>query len=524
MLRDEGKGLLLRLLHVAITVGVISAVTFVYSHMVIVNSTTVALSFVVVVLAVSTAWGLAEGVAASVSGAACLSLFLPPLRVFWVADPEHWVAFGTFLTASAICSQLSATVVRRRSEMKKLYTLGSALLLLDSQKSIPQQLTEHTRKTFGFPAVTIFHSSTGELCSAGAQVASPNLMLECAATGTRHRNKSAGVSVLPLSLAGSGLGSIAFATRSISESAQDAIANLLAMALERARIHELSTHMEAARQSEQLKSTLLDAIAHEFKTPLTSLKAAAALMESNDPCDRTELLSIIVEETDYLDFLLGEAIEMGRIEAGKLKLDRQPYSVEDVLCAAIRRMGPALKDRTIRQTIPHPVPDLLVDRDLMGIVIRQLVSNAVKYSPPDSPITIRAIRNDDRVQITVEDRGPGISEREQSRIFDRYYRTAGTPQVPAPAAGLPSPARLSKRTVETSGLKAGHRCASAASGYTRALPMCARVGRHLMRAPTVTDVRGPGTFSSFVAARSTMSYSCRRATSGSIRDARLAGA
>ena len=437
MLRDTRKSLVLTVLHILVTIGLITGITYVFSRMVVVNSTTVALSFVIVVLGVSTAWGLAEGVAASVFGAICLSLFMPPIGVFWVADPEHWVAFGTFLIASAICSQLSATVVRRRSEMQRLYSLSSTLLLFDSQKSIPHQLAECTRLAFGFPGVTIFNSSTGEFCSTGPEAASRNLLVECASTGTRHRSKSGLVSVLPLSLAGFGLGSVAFASRSVSESAQDAIANLLAMALERARVQELSAHTEALRQSEQLKSTLLDAIAHEFKTPLTSLKTAAALMASNDPHDHGELLAIIAEETDYLDFLLGEAIEMGRIEAGKLRLDLQLHPIEDVVSAAMRRMGPALKDRAIRQSIADHVPDVLVDRELIGLVIRQLVSNAVKYTPPDLPITVRATRSDDRVQITVEDHGPGIPEQEQARIFEKYYRTPATSSlVPGTGIGL----------------------------------------------------------------------------------------
>jgi two-component system, OmpR family, sensor histidine kinase KdpD len=435
MFEQTRKSPALTVFHIAVTIAVIAAITYVCSRLVVANSTTVALSFVVVVLGVSTAWGLAAGLAASVAGAICLSLFMPPIGVFWVADLQHWVAFVTFLIASAICSQLSATVARRRSEIQKLYELGSALLLLDSRRSVLQELAEHTRRTFGFHSVTIFSSLTDQSCSAGPETASQERMLECSSSGTAYRDKSR--SVLPLRLAGSGLGSVAFTTRSVSQYAQDAIANLLALALERARVQEHSAHMEAARQSEQLKCTLLDAIAHEFKTPLTSLKAATGLLGTGDPADQGELLSIIVEETEYLDFLLGEAIEMGRIEAGKLTLDRQVHPVPDVLSAAMRRMGPALKDRTMRQEIPEGVSDVLVDREMIGLVIRQLVSNAVKYTPPDLPITIRVEDCKDQVQITVEDQGPGIPEQERTRIFEKYYRTPATSAlVPGSGIGL----------------------------------------------------------------------------------------
>ncbi len=353
------------------------------------------------------------------------------------------------LITSVVASQLSARAMRRRVEMEKLYALSRALILLKPKESIPRQLTDHIGMVFGIPSA-VFHTETDQLCAAGApeiQVGQEQ-MRECALKNTGSRDPSGNVTVKPLNLAGLSLGSIALPSRSISETAQNAIAGLAAMAFERARIQELAERVEAAKMSERLKSTLVDAIAHEFKTPLTSIKAAVSLLEVDASGTRVELLSIIAEETDYLDGLLAEAIEMGRIEAGMLQLDRQPHSIADVLAAALARVGPALRDRAIRQEVPSSVPDLLVDRDLIGLAIRQLISNAAKYTPPDLPIWIRALARDREVQITIEDCGPGIPEAERARIFDKYYRSSATSTlVPGFGMGLP----IAREIVEAHG-------------------------------------------------------------------------
>jgi two-component system sensor histidine kinase KdpD len=312
--------------------------------------------------------------------------------------------------------------------------------MLDSRESITRQLTRHIRAISGIPAVAVFKAETGELCADGPpEVQFPeSQMRECARGSEAERRTSTGLSVRPLSLAGPAFGSIAFINPSLSETALNAIAGLAAMALERARVQELAARVEASRQSERLKSTLLDAVAHEFKTPLTSIKAAVSLLEAGEGARRDELVSIIAEETEYLDGLLGEAIEKGRIEAGMLQLDRQPCQVADILAAAIRRMGPSLRDRNIREDIPSCMPDLLVDPHLIGLAIRQLISNAVKYTSPDLPIGISVTCGEGRVQITVEDAGPGIPESEQTRIFEHYYRIQATSsRVPGSGMGLP---------------------------------------------------------------------------------------
>src|SRR5262249_37768966 len=146
---------------------------------------------------------------------------------------------------------------------------------------------------------------------------------------------------------------------------------------------------------------------------------------------------IVEEETDRLNDLVSESIEMARIEAGDLRLDRQRHSVGDLISSALRKMSSSLEEREVYVELADDLPDALADGELVGLAMRQLLNNAVKYTRPDSPITVRAQARNGSIIITVADSGPGIPEREQARIFDRFYRISGSSAgVPGTGMGL----------------------------------------------------------------------------------------
>jgi len=208
-----------------------------------------------------------------------------------------------------------------------------------------------------------------------------------------------------------------------------ALSNLVAIALERVRSQEAANRAEAARQSEELKSALLDSIAHEFKTPLTSIKAAAtALLYTPTPNqeEQRELLTVVDEEADRLGRLVTEAIQMARIEAGKTRLNTDLCSVESLIQGILQQMKSVVEGRSITLSIAADTPLIIADEELLGLAIRQLLDNAVKYSPPGSPVAISAEKAEGGVIISVSDQGPGIPEWEQSRIFQKFYRRADT--------------------------------------------------------------------------------------------------
>jgi two-component system sensor histidine kinase KdpD len=217
----------------------------------------------------------------------------------------------------------------------------------------------------------------------------------------------------------------------LSPTALQALSNLVAIALERVRSQEAANRAEAARQNEELKSTLLDSIAHEFKTPLTSIKAAATALLSTptpSPEEQRELLTVVDEEADRLGRLVTEAIQMARIEAGKIKLNTSLRSVRGLIGGILQQMKPAIEGRSVTLSVAEDLPPIIADEELMGLAVRHLLDNAVKYSPPGSPIGISAEKAGGCVIISVSDQGLGIPERDQSRIFQKFYRSPDTHQ------------------------------------------------------------------------------------------------
>jgi two-component system sensor histidine kinase KdpD len=423
----------------------VAAITFLERRFVPVNVTTVALSFLLGVLLVATWWGLMEAIAASVVGMLCFNFFfLPPVGTLTIADPQNWVALAAFLVTAVVASHLSTSArrrameaTRRQGEMEKLYDLSRSLLLLDVKAGAPGQVALQISQVFDLPAVAVFDRSADRLWTAGAEElpVSDNVLRDAAMQGTASKDADTGVSIVPLTLGGAPIGSLAVGNGVVSDTALHAVANLAAITLERGRAQAVALNAEAARQNQELKSTLLDALAHEFKTPLTSIKAAVSGMLESGESPHSELLSIVEEETDRLDSLVNEAIQMARIEAGQVQLKLQPQSVPEILANAVRAAGRALQDREVRVEVEAGLPEVMADGQLVQAVIRHLIGNSLKYAAPDSPIEVRAFREKDSVAVEVKDRGPGIPEREQARIFERFYRSPRSATA-APGTGM----------------------------------------------------------------------------------------
>jgi len=203
------------------------------------------------------------------------------------------------------------------------------------------------------------------------------------------------------------------------------MSSLIAIAIERAGAVERLSRAEAARESEQLRSALLDSVTHEFRTPLTGIKAAVTSLLSPqplDPSERAELLSIINEESDRLNRLVGEAAEMAQLQAGQVKLDLAPHDIREAVDRAIVEAKLALAKHTVEVQIPENLPPIRMDVVRIGEVIIHLVENAAKYSPAGTTIHVSAEVRGHTLMTSVADHGPGIDDFEQPLIFDKFYR------------------------------------------------------------------------------------------------------
>jgi len=419
----------------------ISAATFLCLRLMPANATTAGFAYLIAVLLIAATWGMVEATAASVVAMLCFNYyFLPPVRTLTVADPQNWVALFAFLATSIVASQLSERAhqrtrlaVDRQLEMERLYALSRAILLTEANrapKRIAQQVAQQIAQIFDLPAVALYDRDMGEVYHGGPEDlgAIDEKLREAARQGTLLQDEAARTVVTAVRLGGEPIGSLAVRGSSLSDTALQAIANLVAICLEKVRGQEAASRAEAARQSEELKSTLLDAIAHEFKTPLTSIKAAASALLTTPapkPEEQRELVTIVDEETDRLGRLVTEVTQMARIEAGKIQLDRKLYSVADLVSAALRQAKLIANGRQITVEAAENLPLVNVDAGLIELAIRQLLDNAFKYSTPGSPLSVVARRSESALIIAVRDHGPGIPERHLARIFERFYRGPG---------------------------------------------------------------------------------------------------
>ena len=196
-----------------------------------------------------------------------------------------------------------------------------------------------------------------------------------------------------------------------------------------------SSQAKALKQSERLKSSLLDAVTHDFRTPLTSIKASATAMLDDiyaterdyaapalDQDARKEMLQVIDEEADRLDRFVEGLTKLARIDAGDMHLQLQPASVEEMVTAALKRAEPRTRSHRLEVWI-EDLPPVTVDEHAMSEAIYTLVDNAAKYSPHESPITVQASHKNERaIIISVEDHGPGIRAEVRDRVFEKFFR------------------------------------------------------------------------------------------------------
>jgi len=397
-----------------------------------VNQTTAGFAFLITVLFIATGWGLTEAVVASVIGVLFFNFFfLPPVGTFTIADPQNWVAWAAFLVTAIVASQLSAsakrqatTAVRRQLELERLYSLGRSILLDTGDQPLPSRLARHVANAFELRAVALFDANSAQTYLAGPEdMAVPPDMLQRVLAGEIERADSPDSRFAVIRLGTKPAGVLAL-RGVVSDTAVDAISSLVAIGMERGRTQEVENLAKAARQSQELKSTLLDAIAHEFKTPLTSIKAATTtvLADNQFTGQYRELLTIVNEETDRLNNLVSDAIQMSRIEGGKFKLRLSLVSPNDLIDTVIAQMRARLEDRPVKKVLAQSMEPVYVDRDLIQLSLRQLVDNSLKHAPGQSAIRVGADRHNGDIRFWVMDDGPGISRSEADRIFERFYR------------------------------------------------------------------------------------------------------
>jgi two-component system sensor histidine kinase KdpD len=413
------------------SIAIVAAVIAVYL-LLPANSTTVALSLLLAVLGISAWWGLGAAILASVVGMVGFNYyFLPPVHTLTIQDPQNWAALFAFLITAVTASQLAERARRRaaeaearRVESERLYELVQAMMLRGSPASTIREFVHNVVRVFGCSGAAFYYRPAEEIVRSGSEtkVLSDHDLIAAAEVQDVSIDAASGIATSPVRFGGRVMGSLALVGSPPSEHIVRSIVNLVAITIEKARAMEDASHAEAARQGELLKAALLDSLAHDIKTPLTSIKAAVTSLLGAPDAGQHELLTIINEEADRLNRLAAEVIEMARIEAGRLHLEKAPISVASMVDQALAGFTAGLDGRRVTVEIEEGLPEGEADPELILSVVRQLVENALKYSPAGSPVAVSARAKNGKIVVGVADRGAGIEENERFRIFEKFYR------------------------------------------------------------------------------------------------------
>ena len=384
----------MRYAFVVAAVGVITAVDF-RLH---VNPTTVALMFLVAVLLASAYWGLRYALVLALGATAVFNFFfLPPIGTFTIADPQNWVALFAFLVTALVASNLAERARReaelakqRRREVERLYGLSQRLLASENVLELLNALPLYVQETFAVRGVAVTTTDHASVYRSSPDAAVDESVLR----STLLRGEpitQGGVSYVPLRLGVRTVGALGVSGYELSRETIDALGSLIGLAIERVRALEALSKNRAMQENERLRSALLDAVTHEFRTPLTSIKASVTTLLSTATLDdrgRRELLTVIDEETDRLNRMVGEAAEMGQLDAGMFKLDLQAHSVQDALKPALQDAKASLANHPVEIVAPLDLPTVRMDVQRIREVLMHLLDTAGKYSDPGAPIKV----------------------------------------------------------------------------------------------------------------------------------------
>lgn len=398
------------------------------------------LHLVIVVLA-AVYGGFWQATVVSVAAAACLNYFFVPPIFSFANSPANWVALGAFEFTALVISRLSlrarleaVEAVARRREMERLYETSRRILLLDHRGESGDLIASLIRETFDLRAVRLFDALSGTTYQSGEMPGGADQQTRDAYfLAADSFDAGTGTWYCVLRLGTRAVGGLALHDTRMTTLAATALASLSAVSLERVRALRREARAEAARQTEQLRTAVLDALAHQFKTPLTVARTASSgLLAVGGLTElQTELVTVIDEQARTLDHLASRLLSAGMLDSTDFKPKCEPLLLSNLISAAIGRLDQETDRARFAVSMPDPEAPILADRELILTSIAQLVDNAIKYSEPGSPIEITCTSTETAVVLTVRNKGIVIAQQDRERVFERFYRAPETQHLPA---------------------------------------------------------------------------------------------
>jgi two-component system, OmpR family, sensor histidine kinase KdpD len=389
--------------------------------------------------------------------------FVPPYLTLAVHDIRHVVTFAVMLLVAVVISGL-ARRVRAQAEASRarerrtaaLYAMSRELSRAADKQASVKAATRHIAGVFQARIALYAQDAAGEIAEIDRSDGLPDLSEEerdAVRWVFSHRREAGlgagalpGAQVLYVPLLGSRgivgvLGVLPTDPGRLNDPEErrffDAFATMTATAVERAKLAEETEAARLAARAEELRSALLSSVSHDLRTPLAVITgAASALLDKDtplDPATRHDLLQSIDEEAHRLNRIIGDLLDMTRLESGTLKVKKEWQPIEEVIGSALTRMDERLRGRDVVTDIPPGLPLAHIDGTLIEQVLINLLENATKYADEKSPIEVGAAAGEGGIVLSVSDRGPGVPAGEEEKIFDKFYR------IRAPIAASASP-------------------------------------------------------------------------------------
>lgn len=402
------------------------------------DTTLIALLYLVPLGIITATWGLAPGIASAILTFFVFNyFFIPPYYTLAVHRPTDVVILVIFLVVAIVISQLMgraqsglAAASAREREATQLYELSMALAGLHDDQSIIKILARRVHAVADGEFVQVHVSPPQSL---HFQLPDNNLP---------HRPPEV---IVPIEAARGRLGEIRLwrVEPVISPSERrlfQTFASQGALALERAWLAQAEARARVLEESDQLKSAILSSVSHELRTPLSTIKAAASSLRSGevgwDSPARAELISAIDDEADHLNLLVGNLLDMSRIESGALKPKREWNILAEIIGSVLGRMKHLATTHRFEIDVPEDLPLIPVDYVQIEQVFTNLLSNSLKYAPPHSLVCIRAQVEGEVIHVQVSNQGPQVPPEDLERIFDKFYRITAANKVTGTGLGL----------------------------------------------------------------------------------------
>jgi len=437
-LRNKYVSVILRLLASPLT---IAAVTLILQGIRLqLANQVVVLIYLLAVMLSTVLWGLAIGVLTALLAFLTFNYyFLVPYYTFQVHAAQDLILLIIFLIVAVVLAQLigqaraGERLARSREwEATRMYELISALARLQDVQEIAQSLADNTLEAFNCERVEV---TTSEKAGEPAMSAAAGNPQTTTAASSRF--------LLETARGREGVLNLWLPKRSLSPQEQrllEAFANQGALAIERIRLARGEKRSRLLEESDKLKSSLLSSVSHDFRTPLAAIKASVSSLRSRtvdwDETAREDLLATIEEETDHLNLLVGNLLDMSRIESGALKPNRKWNAISEIAWGVLHKMRLQLQNHEMVVDLPGDLPLVPTDYIMMEQVFTNLLSNSIKYTQHHTPIGIQARADGDTLHVSVSNQSPAVPEEHLNRIFEKFHRITEVDRITGTGLGL----------------------------------------------------------------------------------------